>query len=79
MIRFWKPTSVADQVFTVGGGANLMGGQLPTWLRFEKFVCQNERIGTGARPLGSANVPLKIQVFTHACGLLYSTLENNLN
>ena len=43
------------------GGADLVGGrQLPRRLRFEKFVCQNERIWTrrgGARrrrPPGSA-------------------------
>ena len=48
--------SVADLAFPVGG-ASLMGGggrQLPTWLRFVKFVCQNERIRThapGALPL----------------------------
>ena len=32
---------------SLGGGADLMGGrQLPRWLRFKKFVCQNERIWT---------------------------------
>ena len=45
------------------GGADLVGGcQLPRWLRFKKFVFQNERIWTrrgGARwrrPPGSATV-----------------------
>ena len=53
--------SVADPGFPVGGGADLVGGrQLPRRLRFEKFVCQNERIWTrrgaraGGAPPGSA-------------------------
>ena len=52
--------TVADPGFPIGG-ADLVGGrQLPRRLRFEKFVCQNERIWThrwGARrrrPAGSA-------------------------
>ena len=48
--------SVADPGFPVGGGRGL-----PRWLRFENFVCQNERIWTlrgdapGTPPSRSAN------------------------
>ena len=55
--------SVADPGFPVGGcrphtgGADVVGGgrQLPRWLHFKKFVCQNERIWTrrGARAGGA--------------------------
>ena len=56
------PISVADPGFPVGGRRPRGGRQLPRWLRFKKFVCQNKRIwtrvGGGARaggaPLGSA-------------------------
>ena len=58
-----KCNSVVDPGFPRGGGAHLVGGhQLPTRLRFVKFVYKNERIGTlkgdahRVRPLGSANV-----------------------
>ena len=49
----------------ISGGSRIScrggGRQLPRQLRFEKFVCQNERIGTlggpaPAAPPGSANV-----------------------
>ena len=55
-------STVADPGFPVGGGVDLVGGRgLPRWLRFEHFVCQNERIGTlrgacaGHAPSSSAN------------------------
>ena len=39
--------SVADPGFPVGGrGPRRRGCGLPKQLRFENFVCQNERIGT---------------------------------
>ena len=42
-----KPNSVADPGFPVGGrGPRRRGCGLLRWLRFENFVCQNERIGT---------------------------------
>ena len=51
--------AVADPGFPVGG-VDLVGGRgLPRWLRFENFVCQNERIWTlrgrapGTPPLDS--------------------------
>ena len=54
--------TVADPGFPVGGrGPRRRGCGLPRQLRFENFVCQNERIGTlrgGARwahPPRSAN------------------------
>ena len=38
---------MADPGFPVGGrGPRGGGGGLPRWLRFENFVCQNERIWT---------------------------------
>ena len=38
-------SSVADLGFPVGGrGPRRGGGGLPRWLRFENFLCQNERI-----------------------------------
>ena len=53
--------AVADPGFPVGG-VDLVGGRgLPRRLRFEKFVCQNERIWTLGRgrvlatPPGAAN------------------------
>ena len=36
-----------------GRGPRRRGCGLPRWLRFENFVCQNERIG----PLGGGRVP----------------------
>ena len=45
---------MADPGFPVGGrGRRRRGSGLPRWLRFENFVCQNERIGT----LGGGHVP----------------------
>ena len=39
--------AVADPGFPIGEGVDLVGGcGLPRQLRFENFVCQNERIGT---------------------------------
>ena len=47
--------SVADPGFPVGGrGPRRRGCGLPRQLRFENFVCQNERIGT----LGGGRAPL---------------------
>ena len=50
--------SVADPGFPVGGGRgpHRRGCGLPRQLRFENFVCQNERIGTlgGGRAPGRA-------------------------
>ena len=39
---------VADLGFPVGGNVDLVGGErgLPRRLRFENFVCRNERIWT---------------------------------
>ena len=54
--------SVADPGFSVGGGADLLGGRRPlTRMLFGENMCENERIGScygGARrqqPPGSAN------------------------
>ena len=56
-IKFEALFTVADPGFPVGGVADLVGGgrQLPRRLRFEKFVCQNERIWTrrGERASGA--------------------------
>ena len=55
MLLVWKclTCSVADPGFPVAGGRGprRRGCVLPRWLRFENFVCQNERTGTlrGAR------------------------------
>ena len=54
-IEYLLNITAADPGFPIGG-ANLVGGrQLPRRLRFEKFVCQNERIWTlrGARAGGT--------------------------
>lgn len=51
---------MVDPGFPVGGGANLIGGcQLLMCLRFEKFVCQNEKIGTVMGRSRHAPPPLK--------------------
>ena len=53
MVKLRNLISVADPGFPVGGGRGprRRGCGLPRQLRFENFVCQNERIGTlrGAR------------------------------
>ena len=50
--------AVADPGFPVGGGADLVGGcQLTRQLRFEKFVCQNERIWTRRGPRAGGAPP----------------------
>ena len=54
---------MADPGFLVGGSSNLVRGyQLPTWLCFVKFVCQNERIVTfgGRRVRPPLDPPLDI-------------------
>ena len=55
--------TVADPGFPVEGGVDLVGGRgLPRQLRFENFVCQNERIWTLRGDPRSANV--KSYLFT---------------
>ena len=51
-------STVADPGFPVGGGVDLVGGHgLPRRLRFVKFVCQNERIGSLSYIFAMSNWP----------------------
>ena len=55
---------MADPGFPIGG-VDLVGGRgLPRQLRFVKFVCQNERIGSlgggGARRVRTLDPPMEL-------------------
>ena len=71
--------SVADPRFPEAGDVDLVGGRgLPAQLRFVKFVCQNERIGSlvGARLVRPLDPPMILHCI---CKITIPAICMNLN